>query len=269
MKFALIVSQKDSAGLTVKQSLLDEGFLALGENFEKSPVFELAIRNNQAKLYTTEQDSIYCENIDKEIDADIFIFATKHQSAAGIHSLSVHPIGNFGKAEFGGKDKTLCRAPAFYLKTAYQLLTEYNTLSHEVIHESTHHGPYMEKPSMFIEIGSSPEEWKNPKAGRILAKTIIDLISAPKKQYKAAFGIGGLHHAPNFKKMILESDISLAHLCPKHHSMNLNSELIMQGIEKSIPKTEIIVLDWKGLGGEKERIKELLSSVAVEAIKIK
>ncbi len=269
MRFAVIVSKKDAAGLTIKDALLNEGFARTEDSFEGSPVFEAKLENHQVNLYTAQRDSVHCENLDREIDADIFMFATKHQSAAGIHSFSVHPIGNFGKAEFGGKDRTLCVSPAFYLKTGYQLLAKNNTLNHEIIQESTHHGPYMEKPSMFIEIGSSHEEWTNPKAGRILGKTIIELISTPAKQYKAAFGIGGLHHSPNFRQMILESDISLAHLCPKHHLENLNEALILQAIEKSSPKCELVVLDWKGLGTHKERISCLLSTINIEVIKLK
>ncbi len=269
MKAAIIVSEKDLAGMNIKENLIKEGFQETGEEFENNAVYGLQTKNNEAALYTTKKDSVYRENIDKEIDADMFIFATRHQSAAGIHSFTVHPIGNFGKADFGGKEKTLCFSPAYYIKTGFQLLKEHNTLSHDVIQESTHHGPYLEKQAMFIEIGSSSDEWKNPKAGKIMAGVIIELLSSKEKNYKSAFGIGGLHHAPNFRKIITGEEMAISHICPKHHLTDLNDEIIGQAIEKSVPKAKIIVLDWKGLGAEKERIKQLAESTNLEVIRIK
>lgn len=269
MEVAVVVSKKDIAGLNIKEQLLKEGFDKTDDRFENNEVFELTIKGKKIGLYTTEEESVYCENIDKRIKADLFLFATKHQSAAKINSFTVHPIGNFGRAEFGGKEKELCKAPSFYLKTAFQLLTEFNELKHEVIQEATHHGPYMESPVMFIEIGSSPEEWRNQKGGRILAKSILELLSSKERHYKTAFGIGGMHHTPNFKKIILNSEIALSHLCPKYNLQNLDEEMVLQAIQKSIPKAEIALLDWKGLGTEKERIKELLSTIQIETIKLK
>lgn len=65
-----------------------------------------------AKLYLIEKESIYNENIDKEIEAEQFIFATKHQSSQGVHSLSCHSPGNWSIAEAGGENKKLCIASA-------------------------------------------------------------------------------------------------------------------------------------------------------------
>ena len=64
-----------------------------------------------------DKESIYCENLDREINADILIFATKHQSGAGTKSLSVHIPGNFGKAEMGGKEKLIVHCSCFIIKS--------------------------------------------------------------------------------------------------------------------------------------------------------
>lgn len=268
MDVAVVISNKDPAGLNIKEHLLKEGFDNSGLKFENMPVLEAKLKNRTVKVYTTESESVHCEHIDELISADIFLFATKHQSAAGIHSFTVHSIGNFGKAAFGGKERTLGIAPSFYLKTGFQVLSELNVLKHDVIQEATHHGPYVEKQAMFLEIGSSIEEWKNPAAGKIAAKSIIKLFSAPEQPCRPAFGIGGLHHSPNFKKLIMESDIALSHICPKHNLPNLDEEMLLQAIEKSIPKAKLIVLDWKGLGKEKARIKKLAEGTGFEIMKV-
>ena len=61
MQTAIIISQKDIAGLNIKNSLLNY-FRKNNEKFEDSEVYEL----DNLKMYTTNKDSIHCENIDKK-----------------------------------------------------------------------------------------------------------------------------------------------------------------------------------------------------------
>lgn len=266
MKSVIIASVKDTAGMNIKQNLLHlYPFEETEEEFEGNKVYRL--KDKDIKLYTAEEDSIFCENIDEEIDADLFIFATKHQAASGVHSLSVHSPGNWGKAEFGGKDNSLCIAPADYLKAGFLKLLEFKekeTMGYDVIQECTHHGPFLKKPVMFIEIGSNEESWQNKKAGEVIAKTIYFLLTEEIKKNKAALGIGGLHHTPNFQKILLNHDISLAHVCPVYQLENLTKELILEAMEKSLPKTELIILDWKGLKQHKEKVRALLQEMKLE-----
>ncbi len=260
MEFGIIVSSKDLAGLNIKNSLLELGFEPDGE-FDDSQVYKLG----NAKLYTVKKDSVDCENLDQEIQADLFIFATKHESKAQISSLSVHTQGNWGEAMMGGKDNELAVAPALHLKKALNKLNELGKdTQFEIIQECTHHGPYIEKPSMFIEIGSSEEHWNDKTAANIIAKTILDLISSEPKQYQTAVGIGGLHHTPSFKKIILNSEIAIGHVCPKYKLDDLNLELLGQAINRTIPKADLIILDWKGLGPYKEKIKHITDQTDLE-----
>ena len=271
MKSAIIVSKQDLAGMNIKQNLLDiYPFEETEEEFEGNKVHKL--KDKDVKLYTAEKESVFCENIDEEIDADLFIFATKHQSASGVHSLCVHSPGNWGRAEFGGKDKSLCVAPADYLKAGFLKLLEFKekeNMAYEVIQECTHHGPFLKKPIMFIEIGSNEESWQNPKAGEVIAKTIYLLLTEEIKKNKTAFGIGGLHHTPNFQKILLNHDISLAHVCPVYQLENLTKELILEAMEKSVPKITLIILDWKGLKQYKEKVKGLLEELKLEYKRVK
>ncbi|MFH1398780.1 MAG: D-aminoacyl-tRNA deacylase [Candidatus Woesearchaeota archaeon] len=262
MKFAIICSNKDQAGLTIKKSLIDLfRFEKTDELFENNPVFTF----NNTKLYTANQDSVYCEDIDKKIQADLFIFATKHESRNSIPSLSVHTQGNWYKAEFGGRDSQLCIGPANFLKTALIKLTELaKNLDFEIIQECTHHGPYLEKPSMFIEIGSSEEQWVRKDAAKIIAQTIIHLTESTIPIHKTAVGLGGLHHTPSFKKIIVNSDIAIGHVCPKYMLEHLNAEILQQAIERTWPKAEMIILDYKGLGKHKEHVKDILKNFSLE-----
>jgi len=261
MQFAVIVSSKDPAGITIKESLMRlYEFEKTNEAFDKNHVYKF----QNIKLYTAEKESILCENIDNKIEADIFIFATKHKSQSGIPSLSVHGIGNWGKAdkEFGGKNKTLCISPANYLKEALIFLDKNNSIKFDVVQECTHHGPFMKKPVMFIEIGSSEKQWKNKDAADIIAKVIVHLNSIEPMTCKIVIGIGGLHTTPNFKKIMLKTDIAVSHVCPKYQLQNLDEDLIISAVRSSYPGVaEMAILDWKGLGEYKEKITGMLKKL--------
>ncbi|MFH1850150.1 MAG: D-aminoacyl-tRNA deacylase [archaeon] len=270
MQIAVIVSSQDPAGLNIRErlveSLVEPGPGAEGE-FEGSPVYRIS---ENALLYTTNTDSIFCEHIDQRITADLIIFATRHKSEAGIPSLSVHAPGNWAAAEYGGEDRKLCVAPALYLRTALLKLIEKGAgTGYDVVQECTHHGPYVEKPCMFIEIGSSERQWSDPKAGRIIADTIAELVSCPPEGAEVAFGIGGLHTTPNFRKVMLKEKIAFGHVCPKYMLEHLSREMIEQALVRSTEPAEIVILDWKGLKTEKARIVQLLELMKIKNKKTK
>src|SRR3989344_1714483 len=227
MKVEIIVSKKDAAGMNIAEFLKNENL-------------------NGASLHFMEEESVFCEDIDNEIDADLFIFATKHQSASGVPSLCVHTPGNWGKADYGGKDKELGIAPASYLKAAFLKLVELSKereLNYEVIQECTHHGPFISKPCMFIEIGSTEKEWVDKEAGRVIADVILFILQNPPKQCKAVFGIGGIHHTPNFRKIIENTEMALGHVCPKYNLQNLDENMIRQAMERMMEKDIIVMFD--------------------------
>ncbi|MAG08409.1 D-tyrosyl-tRNA(Tyr) deacylase [Candidatus Woesearchaeota archaeon] len=266
MKFAIIVSEKDPAGLNIKDSLVNLfGFKELDEKFDDSNVYQL----NNIQLYIAKKESIHYENIDKEIVADLFVFATKHQSAKGVSSLSCHAPGNWSKAEAGGKDKELCVAPALFLKEAFVRLNQNaKDTEHEITMECTHHGPFLNKPCFFIEIGSSLEEWENKDSGNIIAKTIMDVLSKDIKEGKSCFVIGGSHYNQAANKIMLRTEYAVGHVCPKYMLEFLDENLLKHAVERTVPKVEIVLLDWKGLGHYKQKVVELLEKVGIKCERV-
>jgi len=249
MKTAVITSKKDLAGIKIKECLAElplDGF----------------------DVYTIEEDTIFSNDLDKKIEADLFIFATRHQSREKIPSLSCHVPGNWNKAEFGGTDGRLCIAPALFLKNIFLNLNKFGEkLGIEITLECTHHGPLINKPAVFIEIGSGEEQWKNKEYGEVIAKTIIESIKSinnDKNNSKVAFGIGGPHYCSNFNKILLRTDIAVGHICPKYQLENLDKEMILQAIDKTKEKSDFVLLDWKGLGKDKQRIVNLLEELKLE-----
>ncbi|MBI2655430.1 D-tyrosyl-tRNA(Tyr) deacylase [Candidatus Woesearchaeota archaeon] len=260
--FAIITSSKDPAGTNIRNNLIEfSDFEKISEKFDGNGVYQ----NKNIKLYLTNEELVYSENIDKRIDADILIFASKHRSKENTPSFAVHAIGNWNEARLGGKEKILCPSSAVLLKNMFIELNENAKNSgYEITLEATHHGPYVEKPAVFVEIGSTEKEWNDKKNGEIIAKTIMNVIKNENKNYKIAIGIGGPHYCSNFNKIALRTGIALSHICPKYALQYLDEELINQAIKKTKEKVDFILLDWKGLGAEKQRIVEMLKNLHLE-----
>lgn len=254
MKSIILVSKRDSAGVNI------------AENLKKLKCkYEIKVIDNEL---------IYSDNIDKQLDCDFVVFASKHKSQKHEKTFSVHTIGNFGKAEFGGKPETLCQSSAVMFKHFFQTLHEISegtNSDYKLTLEATHHGPYVETPSLFIEIGSTKYEWNDEKAGEVIAKTIIKSLTTFKEQnFKTAFGVGGPHYCPNFNDLQLNSDYAISFLVPKY-ALPLNENLLNQLIEKTVEKAKIAIIDWKGFSSSEERSRtiELIKNFGVEIIKTK
>ncbi|MFO7711318.1 MAG: D-aminoacyl-tRNA deacylase [Candidatus Woesearchaeota archaeon] len=256
---AVIVSTKDPAGMNIKEHLLKYPAKESGEKFNHK-VYSF----KDFTLYTTDKDSVYCEGIDQDLPEDMIIFATKHQSKAKRPCLCCHVPGNWNTADIGGEDRTLCKAPAEYIREALRILDEINDLGFEVSIEQTHHGPAINKPCMFIEIGSSQEEWENKKAGKLIAETIIRLTKEPPKERRTAIVLGGGHYNETANRLIRDSDLAIGHICAKFLLEHLDRDILEQAIEKNTTRADLIVLDWKGLGPHKQKIKEILAEMDIE-----
>jgi len=264
---AIIASSKDPAGINIRNKLIELfGFEEINEKFDNNKIFQYnKIKNKTIKIYLTNQDLIFAENIDKKIDADVFIFASKHRSKENTSSFAVHPIGNWSNADFGGEERKLCPSSAVLLKNLFIELNKVaKDTNYELTMEATHHGPYVEKPAVFVEIGSTEKEWNDVLNGKIIANTIMNTLNNSKSDYKMAIGIGGPHYCNNFNKIALRTDIAISHICPKYMLEKLNEKLIKQAIEKTAEKVDFILLDWKGLGTEKQRIVEMLKNLNLE-----
>ena len=267
MSIAIISSSKDPAGFNIRSNLIGIfGFEKIDEKFDENEVYQYdKIQNKKIKLYLINEDLIFSENIDKKIDADVFIFASKHRSKENTPCFAVHAIGNWSKADFGGEKGKLCPSSAVLIKNLFNELNNVaKDMTFELTMEATHHGPYVDKPAVFVEIGSTEKEWNDKNNGKIIAETIMKAIENQNKNYKIAVGIGGMHYCPNFNKIVLRADIAFSHICPKHHLDKLDENLIKQSIGKTIEKIDFIVLDWKGLGTEKQRIVDLLKNLNLE-----
>ena len=90
-------------------------------------------------------------------------------------------------------------------------------LNYEVSYECTHHGPSLNVPTMFVELGSSPAQWSDLMAAEAVAHSAMTAIAnfaAPTTS--AVLGIGGTHYNQQFTLMALVGEATFGHMIPKY-----------------------------------------------------
>ena len=273
MHFAIIVSKKDIAGMNIRKNLLEMFDFSENGEFPGSKTYSLNSDKNMVTLYTIDGDTIVFEAAEQEIEADYFIFATRHQSKSGEKTLSVHFPGNFGEAsDYGGRTGELCTAPAGLLKEGFKLLSASEDIGFSITLEAKHHGPFIRKPVLFIEIGSREEQWSDARAGKITAKIIIEMIKNynPEKKYETAIGFGGTHYCNSFNRAEASREIAMSHICPKHSISQLDETMVKKMIDSTHEKVDYALIDWKGMSADdRNRVIGILDNLGVEWKKTK
>jgi D-aminoacyl-tRNA deacylase len=143
-------------------------------------------------------------------------------------------------------------------------------LDYEVSYECTHHGPSLNVPTMFAELGSSPKQWNDTKAAEAVARATLEaILKFGKSKAKTVLGIGGPHYNDKFTRLALKSETAFGHIIPKYAIPYVDVEILKQCIKKTLEKVESIVLDWKGIKGEdKPKLTEMLKQTSSPIQKI-
>ena len=267
-----IASNKDTAGMNIAKSLIDHySFEKLSETFHNSPVYTKTLHNKETKLLFVNTEIVDTQFLGDFFNPDLFIFLSRHSSTKGIPTLSVHTPGNLAEAKFGGKPKTVSVSPAAVIKNALQemaKLKDERGLDYEVSYECTHHGPSLDAPAMFVELGSSPKQWKDLKAAEVVAHAAAAAISEC-SVCSVALGIGGPHYNKKFTKLALETQTAFGHIIPKYALSGFDAQIIAQCIERTLEPVDSAVLDWKGIKGEhKPKIVATLEELGVPLEKV-
>ena len=154
------------------------------------------------------------------------IFPSRHSAASGNASLTLHPIGTMQipvgeKPEYGGRAGD-CPPPnpriAAWWRELNRVANDFPGFDLSL--ETTHHGPWIETPSLFIEIGSTISTWGNEEAAELLAGIIhrglgLDggkgLGNWPGNG-RVVVTLGGGHYAPRGNMLGLDEKIWLGHM---------------------------------------------------------
>lgn len=199
-------------------------------------------------------------------DITDIIFLSSHSSKAEIKSLTVHPTGNFSDAVLGGREKTLAMSSPSTMTPALRTLFEsYGGDGFEVTLESTHHGPYLEIPNYYIEIGTTEKQWKDAEALEAVRRAVF---TAPDEAAKSFVGVGGGHYMPKITKYALENRVNVGHLISKHDHDSITLDQMIEAVDKT-PDCRGFIMDRKGSRGPvRAMISQIADDRGMEIIKL-
>lgn len=268
-----IASKMDVAGLNIARKLIELFEFKEGDElFLGNPVYVKRVKGSEtAKLVFVNDEPVKTQDIPYPSDLKIAIFISRHSSRSGTPTLSVHTPGNIGEASLGGIAGKVSISPASAMKAALlemKKAQEEMSLPYEVSYECTHHGPSLDFPAMFVELGSSIDQWRDPKAAEAVARGAM-AAAENENVYPAALGVGGQHYNNKFTRIALTSDIAFGHMIPKYALNHIDEPMLRQCIERTVEKVEKIILDWKGMkGDDKGRLMEIIGRIGLNTEKV-
>lgn len=247
----IAASTKDLASVNIARQILS--------NYPFKPIKEriytAEVSDRKVELIMLDEELVYAQDIATLYPSlELVIFISRHSSISGTPTLSVHTPGNLGNADLGGITRKVSIASANAMKSALSTmakLVKEKHLNYKVCYECTHHGPSLDIPTMFAELGSTPKEWKDLEAAEVVAHAVMKAVADFGQQVnKTVLGVGGPHYNEKFTKMALEGDVAFGHIIPKYAISQIDEAVLRQCVEKTFEKVEFTVLDWKGIKGE-------------------
>jgi D-aminoacyl-tRNA deacylase len=246
----IVRSDKDAASVNINDRLLALGGWEQRGEFEGAPVWH----RPGAMLVTIPVHHLYYDDIDDKVETalgarpSLVIFASRHKSASNMRTLTIHPIGNFARAEMGGKDQTLVPAAPHEMTFALkELVKRAGGLKYQVSLEATHHGPYLRTPTFYIEIGSDEEAWNEMEPGRVLAETIFSVLTTEIPQNAIALGVGGGHYVPRITDVARQKKISFGHMLPSYAFEEGLRHEMLDNMLKATPGAKLVYFHRKAI----------------------
>ena len=271
----LIASNKDVAGMTIIRQVLDHyPFKVTGTTFQKNPIYHAQVNKKEVTLIILNEETIEAQDLTENFTKPkLIVFVSRHSSASGKPTLSVHTPGNISSAEFGGLPKQVSISPATAMRDVLKALAFFKEgmeLDYDVSYECTHHGPSLNAPTMFVELGSSEEQWRDSKAAEAVAHAAMSAIGKfEATNNKAVIGIGGTHYNQRFTRMTLEKNTIFGHIIAKYAVPMVDSEIIRHCVDMTLEKVGFAVLDWKGIkSADKPKLLKALEEAELPYRKI-
>ncbi len=265
----IISSLRDPASKNIAAQLRDRhGFASTRVSLLGYPVYQ----KDSLLLATFDSDIIRPPDLDSFFNPLAYVFLSKHSAESGMASLTAHTTGNISaEARLGGNPKELGRVNPDLLRNYMIALWKRKdeAKGYNLTIEATHHGPTsLQKPVLFVEIGSSDGNWVDRKAGEIVSDALVESLSSRANCEKVAVAFGGTHYSEKFTRLLIEGDMSLAAVFPKYSLKDFDATMLAQLLQKCNKFVKYAALDWKGLGTGKERVTELVKQFGLEVIRV-
>ncbi|GAQ77839.1 hypothetical protein KFL_000040385 [Klebsormidium nitens] len=230
----IIATEADIASIGPSRKLIELGGWSEAETVEGLRTW----RHGSVRMWQLKNKTIFEDYLDHrwhlgtgEAVREV-IFMSRHVAASTRPAFTVHPIGvpHLGPNEVppaGGKAGRVsppCTRVGSWFRLLKRLAAERGfTPEFEVTLEATHHGPYLEAPTMFVEIGSTEEHWGRVDAAELIAELFwqglglgggpdLGSWSSDDQGQPVLLGLGGGHYTPRHGDVARHDGVWLGHL---------------------------------------------------------
>lgn len=269
----LVCNRADPASVNMRDRLLEVGtWEQAHKTFRDAPIWT----RSEAILVEVAGPVVTDEALDADLRAtnlpvrDVWILS-KHVAKSGQPSLTVHPIGNHAQAEFGGRAECLSPAAPRDMGALLRRIRHHATaagLPHAVTYESTHHGPHMTVPTLFIEIGSDPSWYSDVASACVVAAAMEDVLSGEGRcAGPVLVGVGGGHYVPRHTDLGIAGKADFGQFLPSHFvDEGADAQRLARAIAAT-PECAGVYLHRKGLkGGQRQAVLRWCDELGVPVV---
>ena len=275
-RIAIAYSVGDQAAVGAVRELLG---LVESDRIECPRAVECWAIGEGVRVAGFREDSVRLEFLDETPDpeAEAVVVVSRHKASSGRRELTVHHVGNPTQRTLGGEPGRLGFS---FPRLASSLLVDYRREAealgilgeYEVSLEATHHGPTsVRKPVVFIEIGSTPSEWSDRRAHKVLAQTLLPYVEGKRASPDCveAVAFGGSHYPRKFTSLVLKEEYCIGHILSKHaFNEGVSEKVLLEAVEKTYPQTPAKALvEKKSLkSAQRRHLSQILEAKGIEIV---
>ncbi len=228
----IAVNQQDIASTNQADALRTMDAWTERSPVENNPDYEL----RHLRMLYLPNGLLFEDHLDKRWEAATgervseIIFPSRHVAASGQPSLTLHPIGvphlpDQEQGPYGGRGghapPPSSRLASWWKMLLDQAPKEASVQNFGLSLEVTHHGPTVNVPCLFIEVGSTEATWGHEGASKVLANIMREgLLQSPEDEWDQTkhagelvlVTLGGGHYAPRANQLAALEGVWLGHM---------------------------------------------------------
>ncbi|WFU31413.1 D-aminoacyl-tRNA deacylase [Bradyrhizobium brasilense] len=232
-----VVPEKDPVAGHVLNALKAEFTLVpTGAEIDGYPVLEIVgLGDKTISIVTT--DEVVSNNYaryapilnDRFEDADVVGIVNWHEGANAPNAIfTVQTTGDLATGTFSRVDPRITRGLLLAIEDerigsdlhAFQAYLEATHWSGVKVGDAGIRLADLRPSAIDIEIGSSPADWANPIAARVLARALVRTFDRMEEPVQSVLCMGGIHFEPSFTRAVLQPreglPVAVGHVLPNH-----------------------------------------------------
>jgi D-aminoacyl-tRNA deacylase len=215
-------------------------------------------------LLSIGQIHVEADSIDKAHEKELnctvdeVLVLSRHVSNTNTPAITLHavglpgviPMGERGKA--GGINGVLVPPSPRFATIFREMLVEARKRKlddhFDLTLEATHHGPVLETPTLYVEIGSTEADWSRDDALNLWAYLISKILGLKdgiqmglwEGDGEVMIGLGGGHYSPRHRAVLEKGDMWLGHIIASY-SLDFSESESLEDDETNHPWQEAIL----------------------------